>query len=201
MSLYSTTELDAINYILGAVGQAPVTTIDQLNPDVAIAYDTLQQENRQIQEEGWTFNWEYEYPFTPDTNSEILIPQNVLQLDLSDVYENRGIDVVRRDGKLYNKTDHTYTWDKQVKCDVLWLFNYDDVPPVIQQYIQAKAALEASQKMVGDTSMFQMLSQKVALTRAAAIEYETSQGDFSFFGRSLGLNYYNSYQPYNTLMR
>lgn len=201
MSLYSTTELDAINYILGAVGQAPVTTIDPLNPDIAIAYDTLQQENRQIQQEGWTFNWEYEYPFTPDNNGDIAIPDNVLQLDLSDVYENRGIEVVRRDGKLYNKTDHTYTWDKQLKCDVMWLFPYDDVPPIIQQYIQAKAALEASQKMIGDSSIFQLLSTKVAQTKASAIEYETSQGDFSFFGRSIGMNYYNSYQPYKSLMR
>jgi hypothetical protein len=201
MSLYSTTELDAINYILGAVGQAPVTTIDQLNPDVAIAYDTLQQENRQIQEEGWTFNWEYEYPFTPDNNGIIAIPSNVLQLDLSDVYENRGIDAVKRDGKLYNKTDHTFTWDKQVKCDVMWLFAYDDVPPIIQQYIQTKAALEASQKMIGDQSIYQLLGTKVAQARASAIEYETSQGDFSFFGRSIGLNYYNSYQPYKSLMR
>lgn len=201
MSLYSTTELDAINYILGAVGQAPVTTIDQLNPDVAIAYDTLQQENRQIQQEGWTFNWEYEYPFTPDNNGNIAIPNNVLQLDLSDVYENRGIEVVKRDGKLYNKTDHTYTWEKQVKCDVMWLFPFDDVPPIVQQYIQAKAALEASQKMIGDKTIFQLLNTKVAQAKASAVEYETNQGDFSFFGRSLGMDYYNSYQPYNTLMR
>lgn len=201
MSLYSTTELDAINYILGAVGQAPVTSIDTLNPDVAIAYDTLQQENRQIQQEGWTFNWEYEYPFNPDVNGNILIPDNVLQLDLSDVYENRGIEVVRRDGKLYNKTHHTYTWEDQVKCDVMWFIAFDDVPPIIQQYIQAKAALEASQKMVGDSSMFQMLNTKVNQTRASAIEYETSQGDYSFFGRSEGMRYYNSFQPYNSLMR
>jgi hypothetical protein len=201
MATYSTTELDAINYILGAVGQAPVTSLDQLNPDVAIAYDALLQANRQIQEEGWTFNWEYEYPFTPDNDGYIGIPFNVLQLDLSDLYENRGIEAVKRDGKLYNKTDHTFIWPKQVKCDVMWLFNFDDVPPIIQHYIQAKAALEASQQMVGDTAMFQMLSTKVSQTKASAIEYETSQGDYSFFGRSLGMTYYNSYQPYQTLIR
>ena len=67
-------ELPAINQILASVGQAPVTTLDQTNPDVAIAYDTLIQVSREIQSEGWTFNTEHDYPFTPDSNNEILIP-------------------------------------------------------------------------------------------------------------------------------
>ena len=36
----ATQELPAVNQILASVGQAPVTTRDQTNPDVAIAYDT-----------------------------------------------------------------------------------------------------------------------------------------------------------------
>ena len=76
-------ELPAINQILASVGQAPVTTLDQTNPDVAIAYDTLIQVSREIQSEGWTFNTEQDYPFTPDSNNEILIPSNVLQIDIS----------------------------------------------------------------------------------------------------------------------
>ena len=51
-------ELPAINQILASVGQAPVTTLDQTNPDVAIAYDTLLQVSREVQSEGWTFNTE-----------------------------------------------------------------------------------------------------------------------------------------------
>ena len=54
-------ELPAINQILAAVGQAPVTTLDQPNPDVAIAYDTLLQVSREVQSEGWTFNREEHY--------------------------------------------------------------------------------------------------------------------------------------------
>ena len=35
------TELDAVNQILSSVGQAPVTTLDLQNPEVAIALSTL----------------------------------------------------------------------------------------------------------------------------------------------------------------
>ena len=57
----ATEELPAINEILASVGQAPVTTLDQTNPDVAIAYDTLINVTREVQSEGWIFNTEEYY--------------------------------------------------------------------------------------------------------------------------------------------
>lgn len=195
------TELAAVNQILGAVGQAPVTTLDQTNPDVALAYDTLNEMNREVQSEGWSFNTETEYPFTPDTNGEILIADNILLLDLSDLPENRGIEVIRRNGKLYNKIDHTFTWTQQIKCDVVWLFDFTDLPTPFRDYVTAKAAVHASSKMVGDPTIFQMLQQREAMGRANALEYECNQGNYSFFGFPRGGNYYHSYQPYKTLAR
>lgn len=195
------TELAAVNQILGAVGQAPVTTLDQTNPDVALAFDTLQEINREVQTEGWSFNTETEYPFTPDINDEILIADNILLLDLSDLPENRGIEVIRRNGKLYNKIDHTFTWDKQVKCDVVWLFDFVDLPLPFRDYVTAKASVQASTKMVGDPTVYQMLQQREAMGRANVMEYECNQGNYSFFGFPRGGNYYHSYQPYKTLAR
>jgi hypothetical protein len=195
------TELAAVNQILGAVGQAPVTTLDQTNPDVAIAYDTLVEVNREVQAEGWSFNTETEYPFTPDTNNEILIPDNILLLDLSDCYENKGIEVVRRNAKLYNKIEHTFTWDKQIKCDVVWLFDFNDLPIPFRDFISARSSVQASTKMVGESTVYQMLQQKEAMARANAMEYECNQGNYSFFGMPRGNNFYNSYQPYKTLAR
>ncbi len=96
----ATQELPAINQILSSCGQAPVTTLDQTNPDVAIAYDTLLQVSREVQAEGWTFNKEYHYEFTPDTNDEILIPSNILQIKLTENSANMDKDGVRRSGKL-----------------------------------------------------------------------------------------------------
>ena len=70
-------ELPAVNEILASVGQAPVTTLDQTNPDVAIAYDTLLNVSREVQAEGWTFNQEFEYKITTDANKEYEIPANI----------------------------------------------------------------------------------------------------------------------------
>ena len=199
----ATQELPAINQILSSCGQAPVTTLDQTNPDVAVAYDTLQQVSREVQAEGWTFNKEYHYEMTPDTNDQILIPSNILQIKLTENSANMDKDGVRRSGKLYDRHNHTYDWtDDTVECDVVWEFDWVDLPQPIQDFIVARAATFVSQRIVGDNTQYQMLQQQEAYMRALALEYETQQGQFTFFGHPQGhTNYYQSYQPFHALSR
>ena len=199
----ATQELPAINQILSSCGQAPVTTLDQTNPDVAIAYDTLQQVSREVQAEGWTFNKEYHYEFTPDNDDQILIPSNILQIKLTENSDNMDKDGVRRSGKLYDRHNHTYDWtDETVECDIVWEFDWVDLPQPIQDFIVARAATFVSQRIVGDQTQYQMLQQQEAYMRALALEYETQQGQFTFFGHPQGhTNYYQSYQPFHALSR
>ena len=199
----ATQELPAINQILSSCGQAPVTTLDQTNPDVAIAYDTLLQVSREVQAEGWTFNKEYHYEFTPDTNDQISIPSNILQIKLTENSANMDKDGVRRNGKLYDRHNHTYDWtDETVECDIVWKFDWVDLPQPIQDFIVARAATFVSQRIVGDSAQYQMLQQQEAYMRALALEYETQQGQFTFFGHPQGhTNYYQSYQPFHALSR
>ena len=192
-------ELPAVNQILQSCGQAPVTTLDQTNPDVAIAYSTLTQVSQEVQAEGWSFNLELDYEFTPDTNNEILIPNNILQIDPAPEYFE--LDVVRRNGNLYDKVKHSYTFTDVLKCDVKWLFDWIDLPKPIQDYILARAATIVSSRIVGDTTQFQMLGQKEAYNRAMALEYECNQGDYTYFGHPRGINSYNSFKPYHALYR
>ena len=199
----ATQELPAINQILSSCGQAPVTTLDQTNPDVAIAYDTLLQVSREVQAEGWTFNKEYHYEFTPDNDDQILIPSNILQIKLTENSANMDKDGVRRSGKLYDRHNHTYDWtDETVECDIVWEFDWVDLPQPIQDFIVARAATYVSQRIVGDSAQYQMLQQQEAYMRALALEYETQQGQFTFFGHPQGhTNYYQSYQPFHALSR
>ena len=200
----ATQELPAINQILSSCGQAPVTTLDQTNPDVAIAYDTLLQVSREVQAEGWTFNKEYHYEFTHNTDDEIEIPNNVLQIKLTENVANMDFDGIRRSGKLYDRQHHTYKWTDvtPVQCDVVWEFDWVDLPQPIQDFITARASVLTSQRIIGDPEQYTMLQQQEAFTRALALEYETQQGQYTFFGHPQGQqNYYQSYQPYQALKR
>ena len=194
-------ELPAVNQILQSCGQAPVTTLDQTNPDVAIAYQTLLEVSREVQAEGWTFNKEGHIKMTPDSNKEIRIPNNVLQIDATANASNVGMDIIRRNGKLYDKVKHDDKFDKAVECDIVWLFDWVDLPRPIADFITARAAAITSSRIVGDTNQYQMLQQKEAFTRAMAMEYECNQGDYTFFGHPGDTNRYRSYQPYNALYR
>ncbi len=199
----ATQELPAINQILTSCGQAPVTTLDQTNPEVAIAYATLLQVSREVQSEGWTFNKEYHYEFNKDNNNEILIPNNVIQIKLSENAQNRPYDAVRRSGKLYDRQNHRYTWEySPIECDVTWEFDWVDLPEPIQNYITARAATLVSGRIVGDDDQYTRLRTQEQEMRAMANEYETQQGQFTMFGHPQGQqNYYQSYQPFHALQR
>ena len=194
-------ELPAVNEILASVGQAPVTTLDETNPDVAIVYDTLTNVSREVQAEGWTFNREEHVSVVPDANDEIIIANNILQIDLHDEVDNEK-EAVRRNGKLYDKVDHTYKWtDDVVYCDITYFYDWVDLPRPIQDYIVARAASVVSARIVGDPTQYQFLQQKELTNRVTAMEYECKQGDYTFFGHKRGKKTYNAYQPYQALTR
>lgn len=200
---YTTTQLTAVNEILGSVGQAPVTVLDQTNPEVAFAYTTLMDISREVQAEGWSFNREFEYPVVADNNGNINIPSNVLSMDLSPSYYNSAYDTVIREGKLYDKIEHTYTWTpgEEYKVDVLWLFDFDDLPQPFRDYITARAASRAAVRLVGDTNLVQTLSAFEGWRRSICIEYDCNEGDYTMFGFKKGSDFYTSYQPFRALAR
>ena len=176
----------------------------QTNPDVAIALNTLREVSREVQSEGWTFNKEFDYELTPDSNKNILITDNMLQVDLnisSKRSDNRQFDSVNRNGKLYDRIKHTDKWDDSVYVDILWYFEWESIPDPIQAFIVARASTIFSSRIIGDANQYQMLQQKEAFARSMAMEYECNQGDYSFFGEPQGENFYNSYKPFHTLIR
>lgn len=181
----------------GFIVEGTESVVQVTNPDVAIAYDTLQQVSREVQAEGWSFNTEKEYPIAKDNSGFINIPANVLMLDLSD----KVVETVQRDGKLYNKTDHTFVWTKNQVCDVVWLFDFEDLPVPFRELITARASVQSAMKLVGDPATVQLLQQKEALARANALEYECNEGQYTMFGFPNGNSYYSSYKPFKTLSR
>ena len=175
----------------------------QTNPDVAIALNTLREVSREVQSEGWSFNKELDYPITPDSNNEVKIANNILQMDLNSSYtQNMGRDSINRGGKLYDRIAHSNKWtDEKLYVDITWYFDWENIPQPVQAFIVARAAAIVSSRIIGDPNQFQMLQQKEAFARAMAMEYECNQGDYTYFGSPKSGNYYQSYQPYHTLQR
>ena len=194
------TELSSVNSILASIGQSPITTLNFENPEVSFVYNLLMEVNSDVQNEGWVFNREEKYPLPVLSNGTIPLGENMLRVDISEGQVYRTTDVIRRDGKLYNKLTHSYYFDKPIEADITWLLPYEDLPSVFKRYITAKAATRAATQMVGNPQLTQLLASQEALTRAGCMEYECNQGDYTFFGTPDN-TVYRSYQPYRTLAR
>lgn len=199
-------ELRAVNQVLSSVGQAPVTTlVDQTNPDVAIVSNTLDEVSREVQSEGWTFNKEFNYTMKPDAlTKEIVWADNMIQVDISNdptYYNKINYDTVKREGKLYDRQNHTFEFDQDILCDITWLLSFENIPVPIQDLIVAKAATKCAMRLVGDPTLYQSLQQQESMCRAYALEYECNQGDYSMFGAPRTGTNYVSYQPYIALRR
>ena len=91
---------------------------------------------------------------------------------------------------------------ESIEVDITYYFtDLYALPPAAQNYIIDRASAMISMQTVGDVNQFSILSSREQYSRAQLLEYETSQGDYTFFGHPKGGNYYNSYQPFNTLSR
>ena len=204
---YTEDQKAAVNEMLMSIGQAPLTTLENTNPDVTLAFNTLLNVSKEIQSEGWTFNMEYDKKVDRDSGTnKIDYKRNALQMDLTDNAENTSQDAVVRadsDGvlRMYNraKTSNHFIWDYNPHFDIKYFFDFDELPRPILNYVIARASTVFASRIVGDMNQFQLLSTKEANARAQAMEYECNQGDHSFFGTSAVR--YQPYKPYNALLR
>ena len=197
------TELSAVNSILGAIGQSPVTSLVFDNPEISFIYNLLRDSNVDIQSEGWHFNTEKHVTYTPDsTTGKIVVGNDILQMDVTEGWRKRKFDVVKRNGYLYDKYDHTDDWSdtSEMKLDITRLLNFEDIPTVFKRYIIARASRLAATQLVANPQLVQLLQQQETLTRASCMEYECNQGNHTMFGLPEDSTY-NAYQPWRSLGR
>ena len=194
------TDLSAINSILAAIGQAPLTVLNYENPEVHLISNLLHESNRDTQSEGWVFNTERDYGLLPAADGCIYIPDNVLQMDKTGNAIVRDTNVVRRNGKLYDKLNHTYKYSGEQRLDITWLFPFEDIPTVFQRYVTYRASARAATQIVTNPELTALLTQQEALARASCMEYECNQGDYTFFGTP-EYSAYSPYKPYRALFR
>ena len=197
------TELSAVNSILGAIGQAPVTSLVYDNPEIAFIYNLLRDANVDTQAEGWHFNTELHVRYTPDSvTGKIAIANDVLQLDVSKGWARREYNVVKRGGYLYDKIDHTddFSTIESIDLDVVKMYNYEDLPTVFKRYITYRASRQAATQLVANPNLVKLITQQESLARAAIMEYECNQGNHSMFGFPENTAY-QTYQPWKNLRR
>ena len=218
MSFKLDNELSAVNTILGAIGQAPVTILEYENPEISFIHNLLQECNVDVQAEGWQFNTEFGFFIAPDSNNEIILPEGTLRASLSQdrMIKHNGFNVTIRQGKLYDLTGHTFDFSKWkgtkqveykyeagqtgVNLDIVTLIDFEHLPAVAQRYVTYKAAERAATQLVSNSALMQMIMQQTKYLRESLIAFEAEQSEANFMGYP-EMQTYHTFNSFLPLMR
>lgn len=135
----ATTELEAVNECLENIGQTPVNSISgNLGVDAQMALNFVRKVNRELQSMGWNWNTEKNYPLTPNGDKDILLPSGTLAVDSTGYDRDR--DVVMRGPRLWDRDNHTYTFDKPIRVSITISRTFEEIPETARRYITLRAA-------------------------------------------------------------
>lgn len=147
-----TTELQAVNAILRAIGEAPVDTLDDQDlVDAYMAHDTLREVTREVLSMGWAINEVHEYELKPDNDNEIPLPSTLLWLSAKG--SQYGGQVVPRGKRLYNSVKGTYKFDGKVKVYAVFMLDWDEIPEPFRRFITMRAARRFAQQVLGSNTV------------------------------------------------
>lgn len=176
MILTPVTELDAVNEIIGGIGESPVNSIENpTNVDVINAIRLLNLTNRQVQSKGWSFNIIESYTLNPDVfTKKIRWMDNFLFIRGTD-----GTRYVKRGDYLYDFNNQTDTFENPVDVECILLVPFDDMPEPMKQYITAKAAREFQVRYLGDSALTEELARYEMEAWRDLQEYELELNNFN----------------------
>lgn len=169
MILTPLTKLDAVNEICGAMGEAPVDTLENSeNVDTINAVRMLEAETRTIQVMGWTFNTINPFILIPDEHSKRILWDDAI---LSIQFDDKRI-VRKRDEWLYDVTNNTDRFDAPLTAKVIQYVPFEEMPQVFRQYITVRTANHFVARYLGDPTIMQELQKEEAQAYMQMMENE-----------------------------
>lgn len=175
-----TTELQAINTMLSAIGSSPVSSLDSpLGAEVAIAKNILDETRNEALSRGWAFNSDQQMEVAVPSSGEYAVGENILRIDGSDGY-NGDLNLVQRSGKLYDRKNHTFTITKStLTLDVIYNLPFTDCPEVARRYIMIRAGRVLADRIVGYNHQHQFTIGDEYQALSDLKEHEGDTGDYS----------------------
>ena len=160
--LTPSTKLDAVNSLLTAVGEYPISNLVDDIAEAQIAIQVIDEVSREVQSRGWSWNTRRKAKLTPDTNNNIVVPVNVTRVDATDIdgWNDRTQRYTIRSNKLFNMIDFTNTFEEPVYANLVYLWDFDDLPEEARRFITLDAQQRYMNRVVGaDADMAQVQQQ------------------------------------------
>jgi len=203
MTTAATTELESVNIMLAAIGEAPVNSLTGTVPvDVRLAQSTLTEVNKSVQSEGWSFNTEIDVTIPRNaTTEQITLSTDVLRID-ANIHQHPTIDPIQRGLRLYDRLNNRFEFDEDLICTVVYFRTFDEIPEPARRYINIKAARIFVDRLVSDDGLRTYTQQDEVRARAILMETDLANGDHNILRGDPSLtSVFNTYSPSNGLIR
>ena len=176
------TELEAVNEMLSAIGESPIASLVEADgvADASTALKLLRLVNRWLQTKGWHWNTEHNWELSPDVNGNIVLPSNCVKVDPVDIDK----DYIARAGKLWDRTNRTYTFTDTVKVNIVFLYNFEELPETARQFITQAATRRFENRLQGDPGAHQVNQNDAIQAWADLVQEECDSADYNVIRNS-----------------
>jgi hypothetical protein len=172
-----TTKLEAINIMLSCIGHNSINSLESTKSSfITSAENILDAETKRLQLQSYDFNTEDNYPLNPDVDGIIKIPDSVVSVAYPQEYLNR---YTIRDGKLYDKHDHTFKIKHPIRASVTFALEFEELPEVVRYYIAILSAYKFTKREFGSQAVCVYTQEDVEEARQAFLESELDLGNYS----------------------
>ena len=202
MTVAATTELEAVNIMLAAIGEAPINKLTGTLPvDARIAQSTLTEFNKEVQSEGWSFNTEIDVTLTRDGSNQINLATNILRVD-ANIHHHPTIDPIQRKQKLYDRQNNKFEFDEDLTATVVYYRNFNEITEQARRYINIKAARLFIDRLIGDQGLRTYTQEDETRARAILTESDYANADHNLLRGDPSLtSIFDTYNPSSALIR
>jgi hypothetical protein len=185
-----TTKLEAVNTMLSAIGEAPVTALNLGLVEADIAETILESVSKEVQSQGYSFNRQLSVAYSPDTNGNIVLPADILRADSTQKTGN--LDLVQRGLKMFDRVNNTYNITGTVYLDTVTQLDFLDLPEVVKRYVTIRAGRIFLDRVVGSATLHGFSEKDEARALSEIRDMEGEGQDFNIF---------NSFDTYSIINR
>lgn len=175
-----TSKLEAVNSMLGHIGESPVNSISDTNAlpiSAATAISVLDEVSRSVQAEGWHFNTELKVTLSPAGDGTITLSEDILEVDTIDT----SIDIAQRGLSLFDRSNNTSVFSKALEVNLTRLLDFTSLPEAARRYITLVASRVFQGRMVGSRELEALIARDEYNARADLMDAEGNNSDRTIF--------------------
>lgn len=151
--------LDVVNDMLGTMGEAPLSSLQEAHAFRGTCLNVLASTSRRIQARGWWFNMD-EVVLQPMLNQRIALPNDVMSV------RTNNYAYVKRGEYLYDVSTSDYLFTADVPSLLIRNVPFDQLPETAAAYIGAEAVERFQKRYDGDPIKNRDLVNETRMARA-----------------------------------